>query len=155
MGTDQTHTNFGCWSFTFWQHLRSYQDGYRLVLSMKLLWLYRAGTTTRFPTQPHYLDTELNLSFPYPGCVDYRLASDKYQFCKSLFWLSWDRTPDFLHGKSALLTCLVSISEINILCICVHRLKLIIIDVNHILVWPYIYCQQTNWRHWPIGGFFP
>ena len=54
-----TQRLIGSWSFTSWQHLRSYQDGYRFTL-------YSAaptqvtGTMTQRLTQLHYPDTELS-----------------------------------------------------------------------------------------------
>ena len=53
-----------CWSFRSWQHLRSYQDGFRLVTvhtygDFKVLGEIRLpANMTRYPTQAHYPDTK-------------------------------------------------------------------------------------------------
>ena len=61
--------SFLCWSFISWQHLKSYQHGYRLLCtdSVRSMWLYSTApsgdqatrTMTRLPTQSYYPDTEL------------------------------------------------------------------------------------------------
>ena len=56
----------GCWSFTSWPHLRSYQDSYWLVtvrthgdfIALTLLGHQATSTMIRYPTQSHYPDTE-------------------------------------------------------------------------------------------------
>ena len=90
------HNNIWNWNL---QHLRSYQDRYRLG-HWYLCWLYSttplgsqvAGTMTQHPIQSHYPDTELTSPCPILLISSTRLGSDKYQCNKSLVWL--DREPN-------------------------------------------------------------
>ena len=74
-----------CWHFTFHQHLRSYQDGFRLVT----VWRFDSAapqedettiTMTVYPTQPDYPNTGLTSPCPILVMPNARLGSDKYQF---------------------------------------------------------------------------
>ena len=64
-----------CGVITSWQHLRSYQVRYQLPTVRTHFWLYNTaslgnqatGILTRYLTQSHYPDTQLNQSLPYPN----------------------------------------------------------------------------------------
>ena len=45
---------------------------------------------TCYPTHPHYDNGVLISPCPILLMMSARLSSDKYQFCTSLIWLSWD-----------------------------------------------------------------
>ena len=83
------------------QHLRSYQEGYRIVTvrihgcfySAAPLGYRTTSTVIGYPTESHYSDTELTtlcliLIMPITW-----LGSDKYQLYKSLVWLDWGSKP--------------------------------------------------------------
>ena len=78
-----TYKWVGCWSFKYRQHLRSYQDGYRLNCDSAQSWqLYSATplrnqatwTIIRYPTQLHYFDPELTNRCTF---LSTRLGSDR------------------------------------------------------------------------------
>ena len=67
---------FVSWGFTSWQHLRSQQDGYQLVM---------LGMNADFIGKPDYCpDTELTSPCPILVMPSARLWSKKYEFSKSL-----------------------------------------------------------------------
>ena len=91
----------GCCSFRSWQHLRSYEVGYRLVtvrshgdFTVLPYW----DTWPQLPIWSHYPNTDPGkagwrvLSYPVLCAnlimLSIRLGSNKSQFCKSLIWLS-------------------------------------------------------------------
>ena len=81
-----------CWSFTSWQHLRSYQDVYWLMTvhtHVALLGNQPASNITQYPTQSHFPGTEPNQSLAYHVNAE-RLGSNKYQLNKSSVWLDWE-----------------------------------------------------------------
>ena len=71
-----------CWSFTSLQHLRSYQDGYRLVAVCTSG--YFIVLPHRKSSQSHYPDTKLTSPWPIQLMLSILLGSDKYQFLKLL-----------------------------------------------------------------------
>ena len=81
----------GCWSFTYLQHLRSYQDSEHSwwLYSAAILGNQAAGTMTWYPTQSHYPDTELtsvtSTILLIPGA---RLGRHKDKLYESFVWLN-------------------------------------------------------------------
>ena len=73
-------------------------------------WLYSAvklgnqtaSTMTWYPTQSHYLDTELTSPCHILLVLSTRLESDKYQFNKSLVWLDQESNSQSPHMRPAL-----------------------------------------------------
>ena len=85
----------GCWKFTSWQHLRSYQDGH---------WLVTVRTHGGFIVLPNWgirppapwLDTMLStivLVSPSPVLLLILSSYEAYQFSKSMFW--FDQEPNY------------------------------------------------------------
>ena len=72
----------GCWRFTSWQHLRSYEDRYQL-----------GDQATWYPTQSHYDDTEPTSPSPILIMKNACLKSDTCPFFKSLVWLDRSSNP--------------------------------------------------------------
>ena len=77
----------GCWSFTSWKHLRSYQDDYWLVIIHThgvFVMLARQKTRPpapwRDPTKSHYPDTKPTSSCPIPIMLSAWLGSGKYKY---------------------------------------------------------------------------
>ena len=90
--------------FTYWQHLRLYQDG------IHSWWIYCAaplrettvGTIAQFPTQTHYPDTDQTKPCRILIRMSNTLGSDKYRF-SSWFDLVGIQTADIPQGKHAAL----------------------------------------------------
>ena len=97
--------------FTSLYHQRSYNNGYKLVTSAHLCWLYSASplgnqatsTMTRYPTQSHYPGTERTTPCPKQLMQNARLgASNKYYIDELLAWLDREPNSDLLHVRPAL-----------------------------------------------------
>ena len=81
-----------------WQHLRSYQDGFTLVVTVRTHvdfimlphWKNQTvGIMTRCPTQPYYPNAVITSPLPIVVMSSTKLDSDMYQFYKSSVCLSW------------------------------------------------------------------
>ena len=79
---------FGCWSFTSWSHLRSYQDRYQLA-TIHAWQLHSASLLgTLWPDIP--LKHWANQSLPYPNNPKRLARKQQAYILKSLVWFNLD-----------------------------------------------------------------
>ena len=87
--------SFVCFSFTFWQHLRSHQSRYQILGTVSphhdLIVLPHWETTMRapWPDFSHYRNIEQTSPCPILVLLSIRLCGNKYQF-----YSTGNRTPD-------------------------------------------------------------
>ena len=98
------------WNFTFWQHLRSYQDQCRLVtvhthgnFIVLSQWGKRIRPPAPCPNIPFsHIILILSWTAPVLLMLSTKLGSDKYQFSCHWFDSTENRTPDLPYWRHAL-----------------------------------------------------
>ena len=99
-------TLVGCWSFTFWQHRRSYQDRYQLVAvcthgNFTVLPSWKTRPPVGPMTQSYYPDTEPTSPCPILIMLSVRLGGYKYQLLSHWSDMTRFRTHEALIPRSS------------------------------------------------------
>ena len=82
---DMTLDGLVGWSFTTWQYVGSYQDGYRLVTVHThgnfIVKNLATSNVTQYPTQPHYPAAELTSPCPIPLNAERQTEKQEQYIC--------------------------------------------------------------------------